>query len=244
MFSGIGALLYDNPYCFPMLIKNNLPNRCGIAFDILHKTWNWDVSRWSRATTAKKCTKKRDPRAKLFYLYEPFACLPFSLSFIKLHILFQRGSRAKKRDWLGDRFIMPRNASENFTNSTLASLIFPYLAMGVNNNPIFGQWRHCFAFTPRVSRPGDSVCYCSLWTMVCVCWVFAEDLTGEQAYIFLFKRAISVLFYVVATSTRIPIRWNRMLDICVNTNSVSRIRYGFTRQPLLDIRLAPTKPDI
>ena len=135
-------------------------------------------------------------------------------------------SRTKKRDWLGDRFVMPRNVLENFTNSALASLIFPYLAMGVNNYPIFGQWRHCFAFTPRVSRPGDSVCYCSLWTMVCVCWVFAEDLTGEQAYIFLFKRAISVLFYVVATSTRIPTRWNRILDICVNTNSVPCIWFG------------------
>ena len=39
-------------------------------------------------------------------------------------------------------------------------------------------------------------------------FAFVEFLlrTGEQAYIFLFKRAISVLFYVVATSTRIPTR--------------------------------------
>ena len=43
---------------------------------------------------------------------------------------------------------------------------------------------------------------CGLW------FAFVEFLlrTGEQAYIFLFKRAISVLFYVVATSTRIPTR--------------------------------------
>ena len=28
---------------------------------------NWEVSRHSRALTAKKCTKKRDTRAKLFF---------------------------------------------------------------------------------------------------------------------------------------------------------------------------------
>ena len=32
-----------------------------------HKTWNWEVSRRSRAETAKKCTKKRDARAKLLF---------------------------------------------------------------------------------------------------------------------------------------------------------------------------------
>ena len=53
---------------------------------------------------------------------------------------------------------------------------FPIFSHGCKcNNPIFGQWRHYLAFTPRVSRLGDPVCNCSLWTMVCVCWVFAED---------------------------------------------------------------------
>ena len=45
---------------------------------------------------------------------------------------------------------------------------------------------------------------CGLWFAFAE--LFAEDLTGEKVYIYLFKRAISVLFYVVATSTRIPIR--------------------------------------
>ena len=34
---------------------------------VLDKTRNYAVSRRSRATTAKKCTKKRDARAKLFF---------------------------------------------------------------------------------------------------------------------------------------------------------------------------------
>ena len=34
---------------------------------VLDKTRNYAVSRRSRATKAKKCTKKRDARAKLFF---------------------------------------------------------------------------------------------------------------------------------------------------------------------------------
>ena len=41
--------------------------------------WNSEDSRRGRATTAKKCTKKRDAGAKLlFYQYEPIDFLPFS----------------------------------------------------------------------------------------------------------------------------------------------------------------------
>ena len=46
---------------------------------VLHKTWKWAFSRRSRAMTVKKCTKKRDARAKLlFYRSKPVAFLPFS----------------------------------------------------------------------------------------------------------------------------------------------------------------------
>ena len=47
----------------------------------LHKAgaWNWEVSSRRLATTAKKCSKKCDARAKLlFCFYEPIA-FPFSL---------------------------------------------------------------------------------------------------------------------------------------------------------------------
>ena len=41
---------------------------------VLYKTGNWALSRCNRATTAKRCTKKRDARAKLlFCLYKPIA---------------------------------------------------------------------------------------------------------------------------------------------------------------------------
>ena len=41
---------------------------------VLNKTWNYALSRRSRATTAKKCTKKRDARAELlFSLSKPFS---------------------------------------------------------------------------------------------------------------------------------------------------------------------------
>ena len=42
--------------------------------------------------------------------------------------------------------------------------------------------------------PDDPACKCWSWTLDCICCVVAEDLTGEQAYDFLFERAISVLF--------------------------------------------------
>ena len=48
----------------------------------LHKAsaWNKDVSSRRPATTAKKCTKKRDARAKLLFCsYKPIVFLPFSL---------------------------------------------------------------------------------------------------------------------------------------------------------------------
>ena len=47
---------------------------------VLDKTCIYALSRCSRATTAKKCTKKRDARAKLlFCLSKPIVFLPFSL---------------------------------------------------------------------------------------------------------------------------------------------------------------------
>ena len=44
------------------------------------KKWKQAFSRRSRAVTAKKCTKKRDARAKLFWLLNLLPFLTFSLS--------------------------------------------------------------------------------------------------------------------------------------------------------------------
>ena len=44
------------------------------------KKWKQAFSRRSRAVTAKKCTKKRDARAKLFWLLNLLLFLTFSLS--------------------------------------------------------------------------------------------------------------------------------------------------------------------
>ena len=44
-------------------------------------TWNWAFSRRIRGVTAKKCTKKRDARAKLLFCQSKLiAFLPFSLT--------------------------------------------------------------------------------------------------------------------------------------------------------------------
>ena len=47
--------------------------------NVLHKTWNWAFLRRSNAGTVKKCTKKRDARAKFFNFAKPVAFLAFSL---------------------------------------------------------------------------------------------------------------------------------------------------------------------
>ena len=62
---------------------------------VLEKTWKKAVSRCSRATTAKKCTKKRVACAKLlFSLSKPISFVPFSLlsssSLRKLPNVFRR----------------------------------------------------------------------------------------------------------------------------------------------------------
>ena len=53
---------------------------------VLHKMWNWAFSRGSRAVMAKKYTKKRDARAKLFCLVKLLvfllSCRPFILNFL------------------------------------------------------------------------------------------------------------------------------------------------------------------
>ena len=55
-------------------------NHC-LVFTPVHKTWNYEVSRHSRAVTARKNTKKRDVRAKLLFCQcKPIASLPFSLT--------------------------------------------------------------------------------------------------------------------------------------------------------------------
>ena len=59
---------------------------------ILNKTGNEALSRCSRATTAKKCTKKRDARTKLLFCQsKPIAFFPLSLlspsSLLKLPII-------------------------------------------------------------------------------------------------------------------------------------------------------------
>ena len=41
--------------------------KCLFFVPVLNKTWNWALSRFSRATTAKKCAKKRDACAKLLF---------------------------------------------------------------------------------------------------------------------------------------------------------------------------------
>ena len=59
-------------------------------------SWNLAFSRCSRATTAKKCTKKRDARAKLLFCQsKPIGLLPFSLpspsSLLKLPNIRRKG---------------------------------------------------------------------------------------------------------------------------------------------------------
>ena len=68
------------------------------------KTRNEALSGCSRATTAQKCTKKRDARAELlFCLSKPIAFLPFSLpspsSLLKLHSNNGRDHVQWKRQW-------------------------------------------------------------------------------------------------------------------------------------------------
>ena len=54
-------------------------NHC-LVFTPVHKTWNYEVSRHSRAVTARKNTKTRDVRAKLLFCQcKPIVSLPFSL---------------------------------------------------------------------------------------------------------------------------------------------------------------------
>ena len=55
---------------------------------------------------------------------------------------------------------------------------------GCKSYPIFGQWWHGLSFTPRGEMPDDAVSKCWSWTLDCICWVVAEDLTGEQASCF------------------------------------------------------------
>ena len=55
-------------------------NGCVADYLVLDKTWNKAGTRCGRATTAKKCTKKRDARAKLLFCQsKPKAFLPFSV---------------------------------------------------------------------------------------------------------------------------------------------------------------------
>ena len=55
-------------------------NHC-LVFTPVHKTWNSEVSRHSRAVTARKNTKKRDVRAKLLFCQgKPIASLTFLLT--------------------------------------------------------------------------------------------------------------------------------------------------------------------
>ena len=48
--------------------KNN-KKICCVHLVYKVNAWNWEVSRRSRATSAKKCTKKRDARAKFLLCY-------------------------------------------------------------------------------------------------------------------------------------------------------------------------------
>lgn len=95
---------------------------------------------------------------------------------------------------------------------------------------------HIWAMTSRSCiyfswwRPGDPVFNCWLWTIDCVCWVVAEDLTGEQASNFLFERAISVLF--CSSWSR-----NRDAQICVRTSMFFCSRFAFS-QPSTPVRNA------
>ena len=57
-------------------------------------------SRCSRVTTAKKCTKKRDARAKLlFCLFNPIAFSPFSLPSPSPLLKLPKEASAEERGW-------------------------------------------------------------------------------------------------------------------------------------------------
>ena len=68
---------------------------CATLAPVSLLSWNLAFSRCSRATTAKKCTKKRDARAKLLFCQsKPIGLLPFSLpspsSLVKLPNIRQK----------------------------------------------------------------------------------------------------------------------------------------------------------
>ena len=70
-------------------------------FHVLHKTWDYNfkaVSRRSRETTARECTKKRDASAKmLFSLLNLLFFKTFSLpsNFCEFCVFFQRSAKIK-----------------------------------------------------------------------------------------------------------------------------------------------------
>ena len=80
--------------------------KCRLFFlELSSKNAKWGTfTRCSRATTAKKCTKKRDARAKLLFCqFKPIAFLLFSLpspsSLLKLHSNNGRDRVQWKRQW-------------------------------------------------------------------------------------------------------------------------------------------------
>ena len=89
---------------------------------VVHKTWDWSFSRRSCAVTAKKCTKKRDAPAELFFgQSKPVAFLSFSLT-SPCSLLFG-GHWSKSLHWCS--YAQMTNAKASFIE--LSMYIYPDL---------------------------------------------------------------------------------------------------------------------
>ena len=98
---------------------------------VLDKTWNWAVSRCSRATTAKKCTKKRDARAKLLF------CLS------KLNLLLFCRSRCRRRRRCVNSLSLWLIRTAQLNRKTLLKSIPPHVVKSPNIGlPHPSNWPH------------------------------------------------------------------------------------------------------
>ena len=115
------------------LYQSSLRKRKGklLSFvPVLNKTWNEALSHCSRATTAKKCTKKQDASAKLLF------CQSNPLAFCRPHcrrrwlsfLLTQRTRQAVTQPLLAR---VPRSLIKEKNKGTCIGLVPPCVAGGI-----------------------------------------------------------------------------------------------------------------